>query len=309
MRRVAFLGGDAFAVPSLVALANQEDAELVLVACPAERPSGRGMEIGTGPVPAAAGKLGFACERVEDPGQIAPMLEKADLDFCVVSAFGMKLDEKSLGAPRHGCINIHASLLPRWRGAAPVERAILAGDKETGITTMLMAESIDAGKILLQESIGIGADESAGELRQRLADLGAKLIVETLFGTKELTPVAQDADQVTYARKIKKQEALLDWNEDAATLHRKVRAFNPHPGAYFFFNKTRVKVLRAQVIDGDAKPGTLFAKDNDTMTIATGKGCLKLLEIIPAGSKVMSAGAWLRGMKNPPAVGAGLGEG
>ena len=304
MTRTAFLGGDAFAVPSLRALAAHDSTQLVLVACPSERPSGRGMHVQIGPVPVAAEELGLECLRVTDASEIAGALESADLDHCVVCAFGMKLDERSLAAPRKGCTNIHASLLPRWRGAAPVERAILAGDSETGITTMRIAERIDAGDILLMESLAIGADETAGELRVRLADLGARLIVRTLVEFDTLRPQVQDPEKVTRARKIRKEEALLDWSEDAALLHRKVRAFNPRPGASCFVSGTRLKVLTAQVVDLVCEPMTLCEADRDTVTIACGKRCLRLQDVVPAGGKAMTAGAWLRGLKDPPEAGA-----
>lgn len=303
MRRVAFLGGDAFAVPALKALASRAGTDLVLVACPAERPSGRGMSVRQGPVPMAAEDLGLECARLANPDEAGEALEEAGADVCVVCAFGMKLDARSLAAPKFGCVNIHASLLPRWRGAAPVERAILAGDRETGVTIIRINERIDAGDMLLSGATGIGERETAGELRARLAGIGARLIVDALDGLETIRPVPQNESEATLARKIRKEEARLDICGDARELCRKVRAFNPRPGASLEVCGARLKVLGAEAADANGKPGTLADADGETVTVACGSGALRLVEVVPAGSKAMPAGAWMRGLRPQPAAG------
>ncbi len=309
MRRVAFLGGDAFAVPALNALASHAGCDPVLVACPAERPSGRGMKVRQGPVPQAAEGLGLECMRLANPDEVDEALEAAGADVCVVCAFGMKLGARALAAPRFGCINIHASLLPRWRGAAPVERAILAGDGRTGVTIIRINERIDAGDMLLSGGTEIGPQESAGELRGRLVEIGARLMIEAIDGIEGIEPVPQDEGKATLARKIRKDEALLDVNEDTAALCRKVRAFNPRPGASLEACGARLKVNSAEVTDASGRPGELASVDGDSVTVCCGSGGIRLLEVVPAGSKAMSAGSWLRGLRPQPAVGDAVARG
>ena len=304
MNKVAFLGGDPFAVPSLFSLAKADNISLAFVGCPPERPAGRGMEIKEGVIAKAAAKIGLECVRLANASEIARHLEKTAADFCVVCAFGMKLDNGAISAPRKDCINIHASLLPRWRGAAPVERAILAGDGKTGVTIMRLSERIDAGMILMQEEIGIGDQETSGMLRERLASLGAKMVVRAIDSFDGLVPVPQDKKAATYAKKLDKKESRLDWSEDADTLHRKVRAFNPRPGAYCLVNEKRLKVLEAKIAPGGHEPGRLVEADRETVTIACGDKCLRLIKVVPAGGKPMQAAAWLRGVRNPPQLGS-----
>ena len=206
--------------------------------------------------------------------------------------------------PRRGCINIHASLLPRWRGAAPVERAIAAGDKETGITTMLMAAKIDAGHILRRASIPIGPDATGGTLTAELSELGAELIVATLKDFDAIEPQPQDPEQVCYARKLRKDEAQLDWQQrDADELERLVRAFQPRPGAWAMVDGQRLKILRAEAGEQAGTPGNVCALGKDELAIACRSGSLRLLEVQPSSGKPMAIGAWLRGHRGGLAAG------
>ena len=304
--KVAFLGGDAFAVPALRAIADHVGLDLVFVGCPHERPSGRGMKRKASPVAVGSGEIGMDCMRVDEDGAIAKAVKESGADFCVVCAFGVKLGPRALAAPRRCCVNIHASLLPRWRGAAPVERAILAGERRTGITTIRMSERIDAGEILLQEDTEIGGSETAGELRDRLAVIGASLVVSTILGYGEITPRTQDKSQVTRAPKLRKEEARIDWREGADTICAKVRAFNPRPGAHCVAFEDRLKVLRASPFDGGGEPGTVVSTEETGLAVACADGAVLLEEVLPAGGKRMDAPAWLRGLRPRPAAGQSL---
>jgi methionyl-tRNA formyltransferase len=204
-----------------------------------------------------------------------------------------------LAAPRLGCLNIHASALPRWRGAAPIQRAILAGDSETGVTIMQMDEGLDTGGILLAEKIPIGATTTAGELHDALARLGAKLIVRALEGLAAgtLTATPQPENGVTYAAKLARNEGRLDWRRPAHELARAARAFDPWPGTWFEANGERIKVLAAESVEGRGPPGTVL---DDSPTIACGAGALRLVTLQRAGRAAMAAGEFLRGFPLPP---------
>jgi len=291
--RLAFAGTPDFAVPALDALAAAGHS-IVAVYTQPDRPAGRGLALQASPVAqrAAALKLPlrqpgkFTAEAIEGLGELA-------VDALVVVAYGQILPQGALAAPRLGCFNIHASLLPRWRGAAPIQRAILDGDRETGVTIMRMDAGLDTGGILLRESVPIGADTTAGELHDALAPLGARLMVEALAqlerGTLKETP--QPTEGVTYAKKISKDEARLDWSRPAEELARAVRAYNPVPIAWTELDDKRVRIHRARVGHEAAggPPGTILAADAQGIRIATGNGALIVSELQWPGGRVLNA--------------------
>jgi methionyl-tRNA formyltransferase len=213
----------------------------------------------------------------------------------VVAAYGLILPQAVLDIPRLGCLNIHASLLPRWRGAAPIQRAIEAGDAETGVTIMHMDAGLDTGPMLLAEPLKLGADETAGELHDRLATLGARLIVDALAQYDTLTPVAQPASGATYAAKISKAEAQLDWQQPAEVLARKIRAFNPFPGATLALAGETVKIWRAEAVTNAGSPGQILAAAADGIIVATGQGALRLTELQKPGGRRVTSAEFLRG--------------
>lgn len=220
-------------------------------------------------------------------------LEALRPDIMIVAAYGLILPQKALDIPTYGCLNVHASLLPRWRGAAPIQAAILAGDKTTGVSLMRMTAGLDCGPVFCESDIAIGADESAGELHDRLAVLGGELLVTNLRPviSGDLTPVEQDESLATYAGKIQKQHAELDWALSAHSLHRRIRAYNPVPGAFFFAsNEVRVKVWEASVVSGvDASPGTFVQYDSAGIVIACGHDGLQLTSLQLPGKRRVPA--------------------
>ncbi len=240
-------------------------------------------------------------ERLKDPATHQPLLAAAP-DVLVVAAYGLILPQAVLDIPRHGCINIHASLLPRWRGAAPIHRAIEAGDAETGITIMRMEAGLDTGPMLLVGRLPIAAADTTATLHDKLAELGGRLIVDALRRLPQLAPTPQPDDGVTYAHKIGKNEAPLDWRRSAAELERQVRAFNPFPGAVAMRQQTAVKVWAAQAESGAGAPGEVLASGADGILVACGAGALRLTELQKPGSKRLPVGDFLRGF--PVAAGA-----
>ncbi len=297
--RIAFMGTPDFAVPALHAL-RQAGHEIAAVYCQPPRPAGRGQRQRPCPVQAWAEDHGVS---VQTPVSLkAPAAQQTFrdlvLDAAVVAAYGLILPKPILEAPRLGCLNIHASLLPRWRGAAPIHRALLAGDRETGICIMQMDEGLDTGPVLLAERLAITADMTAAVLHDALSALGAKLIVEALQGladgTLEATP--QPEQGVTYAAKLTREEGRLDWTESAAALERRIRAFTPWPGAWCEVAGARVKLLAAQVVDGDGDPGTVL---DNALTIACGERALRPLRLQREGRKDMDAETFLRGFPLP----------
>jgi len=210
----------------------------------------------------------------------------------VVVAYGLILPQRVLDAPRKGCLNIHASLLPRWRGAAPIHRAILSGDAETGVCIMQMEAGLDTGPVLLRAATPIGAEETTGELHDRLSALGARTIVEALATLDSLTPVPQPEEGVTYAAKIDKAEAAIDWSRPAADLIRQINGLSPFPGAWVTWNGERLKLLAARAASGQGTPGTML---DDALTIACGTGALQLTRLQRAGKAAQPAADFLRG--------------
>lgn len=296
--KIAFLGTSAFAVPALKALA-EAGHDVAAVYTRAPKPAGRGQQERRTPVHELALSLGLT---VHSPRSLrndeeAQAFRAFDLDAAVVVSYGHILPKSFLDAPVLGCINIHGSLLPRWRGAAPIHRAILAGDSETGVTTMRMDEGLDTGPMLLAESTPISSADTAETVHDRLAELGARLIVSTLDGLMRNTidPVVQPEEGVTYAHKLGKEEGVLDWRRPAAELERKVRAFHPWPGTSFELNGERIKVLAAGLALAGGTPGTLTIGRDGFPVVACGVGGLKLLQLQRPGRSAQPADAFLRG--------------
>jgi methionyl-tRNA formyltransferase len=296
--KVAFAGTPEFAAAALEAiLAAGFDVPLVLTQ--PDRPAGRGMQLQPSPVKRVALAAGIPVhqpEKLRTPEQQAP-LAAVQADVLVVAAYGIILPQAVLDLPRHGSLNIHASLLPRWRGAAPIHRAIQAGDAATGITIMQMDAGLDTGPMLLSRAEAIHADDTTGSLHDRLAQLGADMIVEALRALPGgLTATPQPADGVTYAAKIGKTEASVDWNRPAAELERAIRAFNPFPGAVATLQQTPVKLWRARAIDAAGTPGEVLLAEGAGVIVACGEGALCITELQKPGGKRLPAAEVLRGM-------------
>lgn len=293
--RLAFMGTPDFAVPALEALLAAGH-QVVAVYSQPPRPKGRGHQVQKSPVHQAAERANIPVytplnlKTAEDQQQFADL----NLDAAVVAAYGLILPKAVLAAPRMGCINIHASLLPRWRGAAPIVRALLAGDVETGNTIMQMDVGLDTGAMWLKKSIPITSESTAQSLHDELSELGGRMIVEALDGIASgmLQAVPQPEAGVLYAEKLRKEESLIDWNHDAVDLERKVRALNPWPGVAFESHNERIKILSAKAVDGKALPGTLL---DDQLTIACGTGALRILRAQRPGRSATDGEAFLRG--------------
>ncbi len=297
--RLVFMGSPDFSVPSLRFLAQRYP--VVGVITQPDRPAGRGKRLSSPAVKTAAQELGLPViqpERLKQPDAMDQLHTWAP-DLIVVAAFGQILRPAVLELPKYGCVNVHASLLPRWRGAAPIQAAILSGDLYTGVTIMLMDPGVDTGPILSQQKTEISPQDTAGDLTERLADMGAQLLIETLpaYVGGEIKPVPQDVSQATYAPMLKKEQGLLDFTRPAEELRRRVRALNPWPGAFFHFQGQPLKVHQARAIE------TVHAKDGELLiyegmpAVGTGGGLLVLVEVQPAGKKPMPGGDFLRGVK------------
>lgn len=299
--RIAFAGTPEFARVAMEAILAA-GFELPLVLTQPDRPAGRGQKLHASPVKELALAHGISVhqpERLKDPATHQPLIDAAP-DLMVVAAYGLILPQAVLDIPRRGCLNIHASLLPRWRGAAPIQRAIEAGDGETGVTIMQMELGLDTGPMLLKEAIPIGAEDTAASLHDRLAALGAQSILRALANLDSLTAQAQPDAGVTYACKIEKTEARLDWSRPATELERKIRAFDPFPGAAVHLQQTSVKVWRAQLAPGCGEPGTLLSVNEDGIVVAAGSGALRLTELQKPGGKRLPVADFLRGFSLVP---------
>ena len=299
--RIIFAGTPPFAAAALNALADAGH-DIALVLTQPDRPAGRGMKLTPSAVKQAALARGLPVSQpvsLKTPEAQAE-LRAVDADVMVVAAYGLILPQAVLDLPRFGCLNIHASLLPRWRGAAPIQRAILAGDAETGITIMQMDAGLDTGAMLSKTVVPIRDDDTAASLHDVLAAAGASAIVAALANYVTLVPVAQDDAQATYAAKLSKDEAQLDWRQSADALARAVRAYNPAPGAWTLLDGAPLKVWAAATAPGAGDPGTVLRTDAEGLVVACGGGALALREIQPAGSKRMSAAAFLAGRPLPP---------
>ncbi|MEZ5836782.1 MAG: methionyl-tRNA formyltransferase [Geminicoccaceae bacterium] len=300
MLRIAFMGTSAFAVPALDALARSK-VEVVAVYTQPPRRAGRGKKHRPSPVHEAAIRHGLPVEtplsfRDEDALRTFAGL---GLDVAVVASYGLLLPRAVLDAPRLGCINIHASTLPRWRGAAPIQRAILAGDRETGVDLFQMEEGLDTGPVLLRRKLPICEDDTSQSLHDRLAELGASMIPDLVEGLESgsLRPVRQPSEGAIYARKLVKEEADIDFSRPAVEIERMIRAFDPWPGAWCRFNEQRLRIHKARVIDGKGSPGEVIALP---LTIACGEGALEILEIQREGRRSMTADELQRGFAIPP---------
>jgi methionyl-tRNA formyltransferase len=294
--RIVFMGSPDFAVPSLNALVDTGH-DVLAVYCQPPRPAGRGKAERKTAVHERAEALGI---EVRTPRTLRDADEQAkfrtlDADYAIVAAYGLILPKPILDAPKHGCINVHASLLPRWRGAAPIQRAILAGDELTGVTIMQMDEGLDTGAMLAKWETPLGI-ETAGMLTDELAELGARLLIKVLAAPLAFPPVPQPPEGATYATKIDKSEARIDFQKDADQIQLQVRALNPYPGAFFEFNGERIKILYAEDDEGSGEPGLVI---DDELTIACGTGVLIPVQVQRAGRAPMTSGELLRGFPIP----------
>ena len=292
------MGTPQFAVPPLRALA-EAGHEIVGVVTRIDKPAGRGQNVAAPPVKAVALQLGlplYQPKRVREP-MFIDVLRKLNPDVIVVAAYGQILPKEVLTLPKYGCINIHASLLPAYRGAAPINWAIIRGEKETGITIMQMDEGMDTGAVLMQESHAIGPGDTSGTLTETLSELGARLITKSLplVESGALTPVAQDESKATLATLLKKEDGLVDWTLPAADIRNRVRGFSPWPGAYTFLDGSMIKILETEVLPGKGEPALLHQGADNTLEVGTGRGLLRILRIQPAGKKPMHAADFLRG--------------
>jgi len=294
--RVAFAGTPEFAAVALRSLIAA-GFEVPLVLTQPDRPAGRGQKLVMGPVKQAALMHGIPVhqpEKLRDPATHAPLVAAAP-DVLVVAAYGLILPQAVLDIPKRGCLNIHASLLPRWRGAAPIQRCIEAGDTETGVTIMQMDAGLDTGPMLLKASVKVGAGETAATLHDRLAEMGGQLIVDALSRLESLAPETQPAEGVTYAHKIDKAEAALDWTRSAVELERKIRAFDPFPGCTGHIGETTLKLWRAQLAAGQGAPGEILAVAPQGITVACGEGALRLVELQKPGGRRLASADFQRG--------------
>ena len=293
--KIIFMGTPDFSVPVLEALAQQH--EIVAVYCQPPRPAGRGKADRASPVQARAEALGLAVRHPISLRDPAAQAEFAGFgaDIAVVVAYGLILPQAVLDAPRLGCLNIHASLLPRWRGAAPIHRAIMAGDAETGICIMQMEAGLDTGPVLLRQSTPIAQAETTAELHDRLSALGAALIC-TALAALPLPAVVQSEQGVTYAAKIDKSEARIDWSRPAIEVDRQIRGLSPFPGAWCEVAGERVKLLRSVLSDGQAEAGQVLSG----FTIACGEGAVQITLAQREGKRPMAAAEVLKGLRLPP---------
>ncbi|MBD1544742.1 methionyl-tRNA formyltransferase [Roseibium aggregatum] len=301
--RVVFMGTPDFSVPTLMEIVGQG---YEVVACYSQPPrkAGRGMEVKKSPVHEAAETFGipvFTPVSLKD-GQEQERFAVLDADVAVVVAYGLLLPKAILEAPREGCLNLHASLLPRWRGAAPINRAIMAGDTETAVQVMRMEAGLDTGPVCMSETVEIGPDMTAGELHDRLSGLGGDLMVRALAALSRgaLTETPQAEDGVTYASKLSKEETRIDWTAPAKTVHDHIRGLSPFPGAWCEMalsgKAERVKILRSALVDVNGDPGKVASVDGSPV-IACGDGGIRLVQVQRAGKKPMTGEEFQRGAK------------
>jgi len=304
--RLIFMGTPDFSVPTLIELAARGH-EIVAVYTRAPRPAGRGMDLQRTPVEREARRLGLTAltpKSLKEDAAAVEIFRAHDADAAVVVAYGLILPKAILEAPRLGCFNVHASLLPRWRGAAPINRAVMAGDAESGITIMQMEEGLDTGAMAMAERVPVSADMTAGELHDALARVGADLMLRALAaaerGSLILTP--QPSAGVTYAEKISKGETRIDWTNPWKRVHDHIRGLSPFPGAWFELDGVRVKALRSTKGEGSGNPGTVL---DDSLSIACSSGAVRLTQVQRAGKQPMNADEFLRGTPVKPGTQVG----
>ncbi len=298
--RLVFMGTPRFSVPPLHALAAYGH-DIASVVTRIDKPSGRNRVLTPPPVKLAAREAGFTImqpRRVREQ-EFIESLRKLNPDVIVVAAYGQILPKDILFLPKYGCINIHASLLPAYRGAAPINWAIIHGEPVTGITIMQMDEGMDTGAVLLQERIPIDPHDTAGTLTEKMSQLGARMITAALplLETGKLTPAKQDESKATLAPILKKEDGLIDWKLPAREIHNRVRGLSPWPGAYTFLDGKTIKIIESEVSAGKGEPGLLYGTEGNVMTVGTGSGLLRILSLQPAGKRPMPAGDFLRGYR------------
>ena len=300
--KVIFAGTPDFAAAALKAIAAA-GFEIPLVLTQPDRPKGRGMQLAPSPVKQAALELGLRVaqpEKLRNNAEALQMLKEVEADVMVVAAYGLILPQDVLDTPKHGCLNIHASLLPRWRGAAPIQRAIEAGDAETGVCIMQMDIGLDTGDVVSEHRYTIQPTDTANEVHDALMNLGAAAIVADLQQLKtegRLKSVKQPEEGVTYAQKLSKEEARIDWNESAAVIERKIRAFNPVPAAWVEYQGKPMKIWRAEAVAQQGRAGEVLSCSVDGLIVACGENALKITELQPSGSKRMPIAAFAAGHK------------
>ncbi|WP_297955438.1 methionyl-tRNA formyltransferase [uncultured Neisseria sp.] len=298
--KVIFAGTPDFAAAALKAIAAA-GFEIPLVLTQPDRPKGRGMQLAPSPVKQAALELGLRVaqpEKLRNNAEALQMLKEVEADVMVVAAYGLILPQDVLDTPKHGCLNIHASLLPRWRGAAPIQRAIEAGDAETGVCIMQMDIGLDTGGVVSEHRYAIQPTDTANEVHDALMNLGAAAIVADLQQLKtegRLKSVKQPEEGVTYAQKLSKEEARIDWNESAAVIERKIRAFNPVPAAWVEYQGKPMKIWRAEVVAQQGRAGEVLSCSSDGLIVACGANALKITELQPSGGKRMDIAAFAAG--------------
>jgi len=298
------MGTSRFAVPTLEALIDAGHEVAALVTQP-DRPSSRGLEVHSSPVKLVGERLGLAAfqpERIREQSAVDTVRSYAPLDAIVVAAFGQIVPQAILDVPKHGSINVHASLLPKYRGAAPIQHAIMAGEAKTGVTTMLMDAGLDTGSILLQREVAIGPAETAGELEERLAKIGADLLIETLVRLEQgdIQPQPQDHSLASAARSLKREDGRIDWRRSAAEVVNLVRAFAPRPGAFTVLAGGEIKILSAQIGPPAAEgmaPGEIVEVTGGEIIAAASGGTVRLIEVQPENRRRMSAGEFARGAR------------
>jgi len=297
--RVTFFGTSEFAVPALRLLAGSAHTVGPVIAAPAQ-PSGRGRKLVPSPVEQEARTLGLAVLTPKDPNDPAFVAElrTKNPDVAVLAAFGCILKPALLAVPALGFLNIHPSLLPKYRGAAPIQRAMLAGESETGVSIIVLSEPVDAGDVVEQETVAVGPDETAGELSQRLADAGARLVLDALarFGEGKVTRTPQDPNLATRAPKITKLERNIDWRDSAQGVHNRIRALSPEPGAVTSFRQRRIVLLRSRLhatTDG-GEPGQLLVR-HAGLVVATGSGAVEIVELKPEGKRAQTGSDFRNG--------------
>ncbi|WP_455518846.1 methionyl-tRNA formyltransferase [Neisseria cinerea] len=298
--KVIFAGTPDFAAAALKAIAAA-GFEVPLVLTQPDRPKGRGMQLAPSPVKQAALELGLRVaqpEKLRNNAEALQMLKEVEADVMVVAAYGLILPQDVLDTPKHGCLNIHASLLPRWRGAAPIQRAIEAGDAETGVCIMQMDIGLDTGDVISEHRYPIRPTDTANEVHDALMGLGAEAIVADLLHLQaegRLNAVKQLEEGVTYAQKLSKEEACIDWDESAAVIERKIRAFNPVPAAWVEYQGKPMKIWRAEVVAQQGKAGEVLSCSSDGLIVACGENALNIIELQPAGGRRMNIAAFAAG--------------